>query len=151
MISIYSQEEQLYRQFIYGIRYVDIRVSHYPATEEKWWINHGDIRFQPLHTLFTAVRRFVEETGEILFVDFHGFPVGFNNASIHDSLLSFVQEQIGDLLLSEDAVPSNPTPNQVWATNKTVILTYQVDSISQQHPFLWPYLIHVIDDFYFYL
>lgn len=140
---MFRQEEQLYRQFIHGIRYVDIRVAHYPNTDEKWWINHGSARYQPLHTLFSAVRRFVEETNEIIFMDFHGFPIGFEELATHDLLLIYVQDQIGDMLLREDMVPPNPTPNQIWATNKTVILTYQVDSISQQHPFLWPYLIHV--------
>jgi len=68
--------------------------------------------------------------------------VGFTDASIHSMLLDFVLESVGDLLLHETHVPPNPTPNDVWATNRTLILTYQVDSVSSQHPFLWPYLIH---------
>lgn len=83
----------------------------------------------------------------LLVEDFHGFPVGFDEAdagTTHSLLLDYVLAEVGELLLYEDMVSSgNPTPNDLWATNRSLILTYQVDSVSSSHPFLWPYLIHV--------
>jgi hypothetical protein len=143
------QEEQLYRQFLHGIRYVDIRVAHYPSTVEKFWINHGNARFAPLITLFDAVKRFVAETKEIIFMDFHGFPVGMANLTQHNQLLEFVQAQVGSLLVHKSMVGAeftNVTANQLWKLNRTVILTYQREDIGSQHDFLWPYLIHAWGD-----
>jgi len=140
------QEEQLYRQFIHGIRYIDIRVAHYPDTSEKFWINHGRARFAPLITLFDAVKRFVQETNEIIFMDFHGFPVGMEDLATHNLLLDFVQKQVGSLLIHKSMIGTNfssVTPNQLWDLKRTVILTYEKKELSSQHDFLWPYLTHV--------
>lgn len=76
-------------------------------------------------------------------MDFHGFPVGFDDIQVHDLLLEFVLAEMGDYLVYETQVPNNPTANDLWAVNRTVILTYENDEVSKAHDFLWPYLIHV--------
>ena len=137
------QEEQLYRQFVHGVRYLDMRVAHYPETDEKFWINHGNARYAPLITLFDDINKFVTETNELIFMDFHGFPVGMDNVERHEELVEYVQEHVGNLLIHKSNATMNLTLNDVWNLKKNVILTYQRDDIRSKYDFLWPYLIHV--------
>jgi hypothetical protein len=137
-----TQEETIYNQLVHGIRYLDVRVAHYPATEEKFWINHDVFRIRPIISLFEDVKRFVSETNEIVFMDFHNFPVGFEDKAVHDELLQFVTLHLGDYLLKKSVVGLNPTANHVWATNASIFLTYSEDSISRDHDFLFPNLRH---------
>lgn len=61
---------------MHGIRYLDIRVGYYRATEPQFWINHGISRQQPLIKVLRQVRDFVLETNEIVIFDVQEFPVG---------------------------------------------------------------------------
>lgn len=97
--SLNRQEESIYTQLMYGIRYLDVRVAHHPflpsgdskndgnggavpgdrhndseRSKELFWISHDSLLPQiPLTTLLSDVARFQEETDrkEIVFVDFH--------------------------------------------------------------------------------
>lgn len=66
VLIYYSQDESIYRQLAHGIRYLDVRVGYYPASPEKFWINHNFYRIRPLSELLRDVKRFVEETHEIV-------------------------------------------------------------------------------------
>jgi hypothetical protein len=130
---------------MHGIRYLDVRVAYYPDTDEKFWVNHDKYRIAPLILLLRDVRRFVEETREILFLDFHSFPIGFNSQiEIHEELVKFVIAEIGRHLLP-NTFPSAVTPNMVWKANRTIIWTYAESSITslEENKYLWPYLVHV--------
>lgn len=61
---------------MHGIRYLDIRVGYYRATEPQFWVNHGISRQQPLIKVLRQVRDFVLETNEIVIFDVQEFPVG---------------------------------------------------------------------------
>lgn len=70
------QEDDILSQLINGVRYLDIRAAYYPDTDEVWFVNHGLIRIHPLQSVFDDVRTFLQNTNEIVILDFHGFPVG---------------------------------------------------------------------------
>ena len=70
------QEEDILSQLINGIRYLDIRVGYYPNTDEKWYLNHGVINIRPLRDVLEDVQTFMENTNEIVILDFHEFPIG---------------------------------------------------------------------------
>ncbi|CAL8118844.1 unnamed protein product [Orchesella dallaii] len=136
------QEDSIYDQLVHGIRYLDVRVAHYPSTPEKFWVNHDKYRIRPLITLLEDVKRFVEETKEIIFLDFHGFPIGFTSRLIHDELFQFINKEIGKYLVPKTVPASQLTPNMLWRTNKTIVITYAESSISSLNDYLWPYLVH---------
>jgi hypothetical protein len=62
----FSQDESVYNQLVYGIRYLDLRVGYYPAYPEKLWVNHNFYRMRPLSEIVQDIKRFVEETNEIV-------------------------------------------------------------------------------------
>jgi hypothetical protein len=90
------------------------------------------------------VRRFVEETKEILFLDFHSFPIGFNGPEVHNELITLVMSELGKHLLPK-TYPSSVTPNMLWKANKTIIWTYAEGSVTNNddNMYMWPYLLHV--------
>jgi hypothetical protein len=100
----------------------------------------------PLKTLLTDVKRFVEETKEILFLDFHSFPIGFTSEAVHEELLQYVIADLGKHLVPR-TYPSSVTPNMLWRANKTVIWTYAEEGFmgqeKEENKVLWPYLMHV--------
>lgn len=134
---------KVFRNVIMPLFY--FRVAFYPDTTERFWVNHDKYRCHPLITLLTDLRRFVEETKEVVFLDFHSFPIGFNNSvDVHNELIKFVMSEIGKHLVPK-TYPNSVTPNMLWKANKTIIWTYSDNSISsmEDNKHLWPYLIHV--------
>ena len=75
---IFCQEEDILSQLINGIRYLDIRVGYYPNTDEKWYLNHGLVRIHPLRDVLEDVETFMQQSNEIVILDFHEFPSGEN-------------------------------------------------------------------------
>lgn len=61
---------------MHGVRYLDIRIGYYRATEPQFWVNHGISRQQPLAKILRQTRDFVLETDEIIIFDIQEFPVG---------------------------------------------------------------------------
>jgi hypothetical protein len=133
-----NQDESVYRQLMHGIRYLDIRVGYYSTTPEKYWINHNFYRMRPLSSVIGEVKRFVEETNEIVILDFHRFPVGFEGKrDRHTKLVDYILKELGT-----HAVPSsfwpNVTPNEIWGANKSIIISYSHTQTVQLYPELWP-------------
>ncbi|ODN06260.1 PI-PLC X domain-containing protein 1, partial [Orchesella cincta] len=131
------QDESVYRQLAHGIRYLDVRVGYYPASPDKFWINHNFYRIHPLADLLRDVKRFVDETHEIVILDFHRFPVGFATGDRHSKLAEFLNSEIGEYATPSSLWP-NATPNEIWATGKPIILSYSDPETAQQYRFLWP-------------
>jgi len=77
------QDETVFNQLAYGIRYLDIRVSHEKVirSPEKLWIVHGILRTEvSLADVLLQVRDFLEATThEIVIIDFHRFERGFED------------------------------------------------------------------------
>lgn len=134
---MHSHEDSIYDQLIHGIRSLDVRVGHYPLTNEKFFINHDQIVIRPLRTLLEDVKKFVLETNEIVLLDFHRFPAGFGNANNHHKLAEFIQEQIGDILAPK-SLSLSVTPEELWEINRPVLLFYSEENIEPEYEFLWP-------------
>jgi hypothetical protein len=76
-----TQDESLYNQMVYGIRYLDMRVGYHnvSGSEEKLWIVHGPLRDDlTLRSAAQQVKDFLKAAPkEIVIFDFHGFESGF--------------------------------------------------------------------------
>lgn len=42
----YAQEETIFNQLVYGLRYFDLRIGYYRKTKDKYYINHNFLRTQ---------------------------------------------------------------------------------------------------------
>ncbi|KAI5754685.1 hypothetical protein M8J77_010649 [Diaphorina citri] len=143
---VMAQDEPVINQLIFGIRSLDLRVSYYGFRSHKFenlYINHGVSKVQPLCNVINDVKAFLENTREILILDFHGFPVGFGGLKIphtkpHDTLVDYLQKELGPFI-----APPNLTWNaklqDFWKINKTVILAYNNEKVLKKYShLLWP-------------
>ena len=68
-----NQDEDVWSQLLYGIRYLDLRVGYYKTTPEKFWIVHDFVKMNPLYEVVNDVRRFLTSTKELVIMDFHRY------------------------------------------------------------------------------
>lgn len=131
-------------QLLYGIRYLDIRVGHYPNTPEKFWAVHDFVKINPLYEIIADVRRFLRSTKELVVLDFHRFPTGFegDNESNHAALLRQLQAELGEFM-APDWLGRSVSLNELWNLNKTLIVTYSHDPSSAFSDVLWSEVRHV--------
>lgn len=61
---------------MHGVRYLDIRVGYYRASQPAFWVNHGITKQQSLTKVLQQVRDFVLETNEIVIFDVQEWPIG---------------------------------------------------------------------------
>ena len=47
-----NQDEDIWNQLLYGIRYLDIRVGYYHNTPEKFWAVHDFIKVRALKSSY---------------------------------------------------------------------------------------------------
>ena len=66
-----NQNEGVYNQLLFGIRYLDIRVSYYENTPEKFWVVHDFIKRNPLFEVINDVQKFLKASNDIVIMDFH--------------------------------------------------------------------------------
>lgn len=154
-------------QLIHGIRYLDLRVSSNPHLTDRWWINHGVVRIQPLKNILNYVKKFVQKTKEIVILDFHGFPAGiccfpffvllihflYRSINIifsiqgfryqlesHTELINYLKSELSEWA----AIPNwNATCNELWNSNKTLIISYNYEEIVKQNSnLLWTPVSH---------
>ncbi|XP_053996108.1 PI-PLC X domain-containing protein 1-like isoform X1 [Hylaeus anthracinus] len=137
-----TQDIDILGQLIHGARYLDIRVGHYPSTDEIWWTNHGAFyRSVSLKTVIDQVKQFLENTEEIVIFDLHEFPIGFDNITIHRKLVSYLEDQFRDYILTNNYGWS-VTMNDVWSSGKRLIIGYENTQIVQEHASMWPCVQH---------
>lgn len=137
----FSQDDSVYEQLVHGIRYFDIRAAHYPETVEKFWINHDYWRVRPLQEIISDVKKFVMETNEIIFLDFHRFPVGFND-SVHEDFTKFLLKELG-FLLAPKSLTVKSTPDDLWKIKKPILLSYADSTMVSKYDLLWPSIMQV--------
>lgn len=139
-----TQDDEIRSQLMHGIRYLDLRVGHFPRQDHTFWIVHSISRFQPLIEVLTAVKEFVEETNEIVIIDFQEFPIGFQNNPdrIHQKLAQFVYDNMKDVFV-EPIGSWDLTLNDVWAKRRNVIIGYDKPGVQFQFSgFLWESVEH---------
>ena len=52
-------------------------MGYYGDTPERFWIVHNVVKMNPLYVILQDIRKFLQQTKEIVIVDFHRFPKGF--------------------------------------------------------------------------
>lgn len=139
-----TQDDDIRSQLVHGIRYLDLRVGHYDRQQHEFWIVHSIARFQPLIEVLAAVKDFVEETNEIVIIDFQEFPIGFqkNPERIHQKLVQFINDNLKDVF----AAPVGSwdvTLNDIWKQRGRVLIGYDKPGVVFQYSgFLWESVEH---------
>ncbi|XP_075548074.1 uncharacterized protein LOC142582348 isoform X2 [Dermacentor variabilis] len=99
---IFNQDQTTRQQLAYGIRGLDLRVQY---CNGDYYITHDIMRGQPtVRQVLREVRKFVEETGELVLLDFHRFPKGFEQqrkvaTTRHDKLADLIVTELKGVLL----------------------------------------------------
>ncbi|XP_076238235.1 PI-PLC X domain-containing protein 1 [Calliopsis andreniformis] len=138
-----TQNLDILSQLIHGVRYLDIRVGHYPDTPEIWWTNHGPYyRSVPVNTVLEHVKRFLDNTEEILVMDMREFPVGFDNITIHQNFVSYLENELCGYFLPKNSDEWRITLNDIWSSGKRLIIGYDNVKIAQEHASMWPCVQH---------
>ncbi|XP_054167803.1 PI-PLC X domain-containing protein 1-like [Oppia nitens] len=162
---VITQDESLYNQLVYGIRYLDLRVGYYNVTDsdvdgggggrggdsDKLWIVHDLYRTDvTLRSALEQIREFLESAPkEIVIVDFHRFVNGFTDEKDVDILKSRFREwfdlvsgQLRDLMIPF-SLGYGVTVNELIRQNKRVLVGFDMNS--RKYLFselLWPNVRH---------
>nr|CAD7258558.1 unnamed protein product [Timema shepardi] len=152
-----TQEEDVLSQLTYGIRYLDLRVGFYPFRNPVWWVNHGVVRLHPLQEFLDDVKKFVRSTQEIVLLDVHSFPVGFNyDSRVHQKLSSYLRQELGELA-TPTTLSWDSTLGEVWGSGRRLVLSYNKKEVVDGSDILWPAVAHKwgnvdsLDNLYYYL
>ncbi|KAF7496484.1 hypothetical protein SSS_00775 [Sarcoptes scabiei] len=157
-------DESIYNQLAYGIRYLDFRVAVYNQTnrshpfpwrlyEEFWMVHDIQKNSIKLSEALEQVRKFiVRTTHEIVIVDFHRFVHGFNKIrdlnAIRRRLKQFIRlvyQHLGPYL-----IPFNetglPTIGEILRQGKRVLIGYAYKFDDRSLPdsdLFWPPVTHL--------
>lgn len=154
---VLCQDRSIWGQLVHGIRYFDFRIAYYEFyqnEEDRYWLNHNLIRVRPLVPLLKEIRKFLDVTKEVVFLDAHHFPVGFYQPdgapiwSVHAGLLEIVQRELGPHLAPANEFGTGvgtrgPTLQTLINANKRLLFSYVDNSIVLQNSWLWPILPHL--------
>lgn len=139
---VITQDIDVLAQLIHGVRYLDIRVGRYPRTAEIWWANHGFIQLTPLKEIIEQVKKFLDNTEEIVIFDVQEFPVGFyKNSSIHREFVKYLEKQFAGYYLPYETGWLT-TLNTIWSTKRRLIIGYDEKRIVNLYDSLWPCVTH---------
>ncbi|XP_015436258.1 PREDICTED: PI-PLC X domain-containing protein 1-like [Dufourea novaeangliae] len=137
-----TQDIDILGQLIHGVRYLDIRVGHYPLSNEIWWTNHGPFyRSVPLKTVVDQVKQFLDYTDEIVILDLREFPIGFDGIATHRRLASFLEDEFQDYFLT-NGYGWTITMDEIWSSGKRLIIGYENMQIVREHASVWPCVRH---------
>uniref|UniRef100_A0A0K8SHX9 PI-PLC X domain-containing protein 1 n=2 Tax=Lygus hesperus TaxID=30085 RepID=A0A0K8SHX9_LYGHE len=144
---ILTQDQSVWNQLVYGIRYLDFRIGYYPTKENssitddhesRFWINHDLIKVRPFAPVLGQIKKFLERTtNEVVIMDLHRFPIGFNmREERHAAFVSFLERELKDLAIPFTS--SQLTLDKIWTTPGRLIISYGENSIAQTKDWLWP-------------
>uniref|UniRef100_A0A8D8WPK1 PI-PLC X domain-containing protein 1 n=1 Tax=Cacopsylla melanoneura TaxID=428564 RepID=A0A8D8WPK1_9HEMI len=141
---VMTQDETILNQFIFGIRSVDLRIAYYSVKSNdssKLWLNHGVQRICPFSTIVNQIKKFMENTKEIVTLDLHQFPVGFSLHSPgvhpHDILVEYLKAELGQFI-APASLTWNAKLEEFWKLNKTLIIAYNDEKTQQKYSdILW--------------
>ncbi|KAF7994164.1 hypothetical protein HCN44_011433 [Aphidius gifuensis] len=151
-----TQDRDIWTQLVHGIRYFDLRVGYYPPISHngtrideidnnhtsRFWINHDVIRINPLSNIIKDIKNFLDVArGEVVIMDFHRFPVGFEGRQgRHRKLISILHREFESLILkpSRGVDGLGPTLNQIWNSGKRLIICYNDKHTVNEYEWLWP-------------
>lgn len=138
----FTQDESLWQQLVIGARYLDMRISYYNKTEEKFFVNHGEIIIAPLQKYIDDVVNFMNQTEEIVIFDVHSLVHGINGfPERHQELITLLESSFGRWMAPRD-LGLDPTMSELWKNGKRLIVTYPSSEASTSQ-FLWDPVYHL--------
>jgi len=135
MISKYqmNQDENIFNQLVFGIRYLDLRVGYSKVKQraERLWIYHDIFRTEvSADEVFEQVRKFLDlTTHEIVIMDFHRFTVGFQNENSqtlrerHAKLIELLFKHLGPYVVPSYLGQHAPLQEYI-SMNKRLLVGY---------------------------
>ncbi|KAF8770592.1 PI-PLC X-box domain-containing protein like [Argiope bruennichi] len=123
------QDEDVFNQLVYGNRFLDLRVifQHVAGSKEKFWITHNILRTNnSVREVLQQVKRFLDNTNEIVIMDFHLFYMGFLDSWVddrHKELMKMVISILGNYMMPTSYEYSTPL-NEMWKNNKRLLVGY---------------------------
>lgn len=132
---VYTQDETILGQMIYGARYFDLRVGNYNrSSSDTWWVNHGLSRTHPLREVIHDIKQFLDNTQEIILLDFHEFPVGFKSKKNlpHDSLVKYLLAHFRDYLVPA-SVSWAASVGDIWNSGRRLIISYNDEDVVDRY------------------
>ncbi|XP_054713741.1 PI-PLC X domain-containing protein 1-like [Uloborus diversus] len=129
---VYTQEENVFNQLVYGIRFLDLRVWHERSIlmRSKIKITHDWLHFNlpTLEDILQQVKDFLLVTNEVVILDFHRLLSGTFRSRIlekwqHKEILSLLKNTFGDLLL--ESGDFGISLNSMWRMGKRVLILYR--------------------------
>lgn len=116
-----------------------------PKLGEDFWIAHD---FYPINKtvrqVLAQVRQFMDSTSnEVVIMDFHRFPVGFEDKGIinftrHNQLLNLIEEMVGPHLNdNSDQIDYQKTFGSIVSTGRRLVLGHSESTIMGR-PYLFP-------------
>ncbi|XP_035228828.1 PI-PLC X domain-containing protein 1-like [Stegodyphus dumicola] len=122
-------DEDIFNQLVYGNRFLDLRVifQHVAGSKEKFWITHNILRTNnTVKDVLAQVKRFLDNTNEIVIMDFHLFYMGFIDSWVddrHKELMSLIVRTLGHYMMPTSFEYST-TLNEIWKSNKRLLVGY---------------------------
>ncbi|XP_015929566.1 PI-PLC X domain-containing protein 1 [Parasteatoda tepidariorum] len=159
---LYTQEEDVFNQLAYGIRYLDLRVAYFSSrrSPETLWITHSSFRTNlTVKDVIRQVKSFLQATNEIVIMDFHRFVTGFKSRQAgerHRDLISLLEREVGDIMIPV-SFSTRASLETLWLTNKRLYVGYAEKRFRTASPYLFPAVKHLwgdvdeVDDLWSYL
>ncbi|XP_037076883.1 PI-PLC X domain-containing protein 1-like [Pollicipes pollicipes] len=130
-----TQDEDVWSQLMFGNRYLDLRIGHRPSERKPFWIYHDFFPVRPINLIINQVKWFMNNSREVVILDFHRFPVGFESSTVHDQFVQYLMME-----LSRWMAPRvyDVTMGELWASDKRLIVSYADWQARRRNEYLWP-------------
>ncbi|KAK0163055.1 hypothetical protein PV327_006766 [Microctonus hyperodae] len=128
-----TQDSDVLEQLISGARYLDIR----PAFYHEYWVNHGSYKMNPMKNIIDDVKKFLDNTQEIIILSFKEFPGGFESDTDHINFIKYLEREFaGYFLRTCNEYEWNVTLGHIWKTGRRLIMSYD-HKIHKNRDSLW--------------
>lgn len=135
-----TQDEDLFHQLSFGVRYLDMRIIFQPLNEVRFWTHHGSYILRPLLNDTALVREFLSRTDEIVIFDIHGVDNLTEESSAHQELQDLLYEEFEPWMAPAN-MTWNATLNDFWTADKRLVVTYNdPNQVNTTH--FWPAVDH---------
>lgn len=136
-----TQDEDLFHQLSFGVRYLDMRIIFEPDREIRFWTHHGSYILRPLVNDTALVREFLSRTDEIVIFDIHGVDNLDEEVGAHQELHQLLYDEFGPWM-APNRLTWDATLDDFWSTGKRLIVTYNDEPNRIGISFLWPAVRH---------
>ena len=130
-----TQSMTIYEQLLSGVRYLDLRVAY----------REGDKEIRILHGLYGwTIEQVLEEVNryvtnypkEIVILDFNHF---YNmDSATHETLADMLLGSFSEIFRAPGEDGPNVTLQEMWGSEKKVIIIYHDYGVVDAYPFFWP-------------